>query len=204
VRNETDASTEDLSREEMNGRRILAAARELFIEHGGPEGVNMHQIAKTAEVGQATLYRRYAVMGDICLDIVKTESRPLFDEVDEHLDRHSDTPPLDKLYYAITRFVAFLEKKMPWLCAASRAATGYSPMQSSLYRWMRETCTTLYDEAARRKEITDIDVAYTVEVLLSALRDIDFNLRDRTFLKNRILKGLRQIFIERLKRQDAS
>jgi AcrR family transcriptional regulator len=204
VRKETDVPIEELSREEMNGRRILASARQLFVEHGGPDGVNMHQIAKAAEVGQATLYRRYAVMGDICIDIVKTESRPFIDELDTYLGENQGIPSLDKLDYTIARFVSFLEKKMPWLCAVSRAATDYRPLQSPLYQWMRGTCRTLYDEAAQRKEITDIDVPYTVEVLLSALHDIDFHLRAHAVSRKRIVKGLHQIFIERLKRQDES
>ena len=81
---------------------------------------------------------------------------------------------------------------MPWLCAVNRAATDYRPLQSPLHQWMRKTCIALYDGASQRKELADIDVPY-----------IDFHLRDRGLLKTRIMDGLHQIFIERLKREGA-
>lgn len=195
-----ETKTAKLSREERNRIRILEEARKLFIEHQGAEGVNMHQIATGAGVGQATLYRRYTEIGDICIDIVKEECQPLFDELSDYLDHNSETPPLDRLYYVIQQFAGFLDHKSPWLCSVSRAILGYRPMQTPLYQWMREACLSLFEEAKQAGELSaDVDIPYTVEALLSALHDIDFHLHDHGFSVERIMQGLDRIFIKGLR-----
>lgn len=194
-----EAKTTNLSREELNRIRILAEARRLFIERQGTDGVNMHQIAKGAGVGQATLYRRYTELGDICIEIVKEECQPLFDELSNYLNHNSEKPPLDRLYYVIQQFAEFLDCKSPWLCSVSRTILGYRPMQTPLYQWMRDTCLSLLNEASQSGELSDVDIPYTVEALLSALHDIDFHLHDHDFSVERIVQGLDRIFIKGLK-----
>lgn len=194
-----ETKTAKLSREELNRIRILDEARKLFIEHKGTEGVNMHQIAKGAGVGQATLYRRYTEIGDICIDIVKEECQPLFDKLSDYLNCNLDTLPLDRLHYVIQKFVEFLEIKSPWLCSVSRTILGYRPMQTPLYQWMRDTCLSLLNEAEQSGELSNVDIPYTVEALLSTLHDIDFHLHDHDFSVERIVQGLDRIFIKGLK-----
>ncbi|MFL0249507.1 TetR/AcrR family transcriptional regulator [Clostridium neuense] len=197
---ETEASTTKLSREEKNRKRILFEAKKLFIDNEGTDGVNMHQIAKAAEVGQATLYRRYKEIGDICIEIVNEECQPLFNELNKYLDKSLESEPLDKLYHVIDRFVMFLYEKNPWLCAVSRATLGYRPMQTPLYQWMRHTCTMLLSEAEQHGDISDIDITYTVEIMLSALHDLDFHLKNSGLTIERIMQGLERIFIKGLKK----
>lgn len=199
MRKEEEDKNEELSREERNGRLILDAARKLFIEYHGADGVNMHQIAKVAGVGQATLYRRYSEIGDVCVEIVKEECQPLFSELQTYLTQNEDDAPLVRLSYVINRFAAFLEEKSPWLCSISRTVMGFHPMQSLLYQWMRNTCRSLYTEAIQKGEISDVDVSYTVEALLSAMHDIDFHLQDQSINVEQILQGLHRIFIDGLK-----
>jgi len=187
------------STDEVFRRRILESARTLFIEQG-VENVNMHQIAKMAEVGQASLYRRYTEKGDICMEIVREECQPLFEDVKAYLDQSMEVPPLNRLYQVIEKFVAFLEAKVPWLCAVSRASSGFRPLQSPLYQWMRITCRDLLNEAIELGDVEDVDVLYTVEALLAALHNIDFHIQDQGFSTKQILQGLRRIFIEGLKK----
>ena len=188
-----------LCKDELIRRRILESARLLFIEQG-VESVNMHQIAKMAEIGQATLYRRYTEKGDICMEIVLEECQPLFDEVKAYLDQSTQIPILDRLYQVIIKFVDFMEAKVPWLCSLSRATPGYRPLQSPLYQSMRNTFRELLNEAVKQGEVADVDVFYTVEVLLAALHNIDFHIRDQGFSNKQILQGLHRIFIEGLKK----
>ncbi|MCY8910784.1 TetR/AcrR family transcriptional regulator [Bacillus atrophaeus] len=187
-----------LPREEINRRRILESAKELFIEHG-VETVNMHQIAKMAGVGQATLYRRYTEKGDICIEVVREECQPLFEEIDSYLDQTSEETALERLYQVIMKFIAFLEKRVPWLCSVSRASSGYRPFQSPLYQWMRITCRRLLQEAVDTGEASAVDVPYTVETLMATLFNIDFHLKDQGFSTEQILQGLQRIFIDGLK-----
>lgn len=191
--------TTQLSRDEAIRRRILESARTLFIEQG-VENVNMHQIAKMAEVGQASLYRRYTEKGDICMEIVLEECQPLFDEVKTYLAQSVETPFLDQLYQVIIKFVTFVETRSSWLCSVSRAIAGYRPLQSPLYQWMRHICRELLQEAGQRGETVDLDVLYTVEALLAALHNIDYHIRDQGFGTQQILLGLHRIFIAGLKK----
>jgi Transcriptional regulator len=202
MREQNEDKNAQLSREERNGRLILDAARKLFIEYHGADGVNMHQIAKAAGVGQATLYRRYSELGDICAEVVKEECKPLFRELETYLAKNEGDSPLNRLSYVINRFTDFLEEKSPWLCAISRTVMGYRPMQSLLYQWMRDTCRSLYTEALQRNELSDVDVAYTVEALLSALHDFDFHLQGQDIGMDQIRHGLRRLFIDGLKAAD--
>lgn len=188
-----------LSREEVNRRKIIQAARALFIEHGGIHDVNMHQIAKTAGVGQASLYRRYSEINDLSIDVVMEECQPLFDQMDQWLKDYREAPPLEQLYAMVEQFADFLEKKSPWLCHVSRSLTGHRPMQSPLYMWMRNCCQRLLEQAQKNNDIEDIDIAYTVEALMSALHNLDIHMIDQGFEKQRILQGIRRLYIDGLK-----
>lgn len=66
-----DRRETDLYRE-----RILKAARQLFHEHG-LDGVSMYMIARTAEIGQGSLYRRYADIGEIGSDLLRDNTEKL-------------------------------------------------------------------------------------------------------------------------------
>ncbi|WP_405078672.1 TetR/AcrR family transcriptional regulator [Paenibacillus chitinolyticus] len=198
VNSESQSASPKIPREELNRRRILASARELFIKNG-VDNVNMHQIAKTAGVGQASLYRRYSDKGDICQEIACEEYQPLFDEVQAFLDQSPETAALDRLYHVIVRYVSFLEAKVPWLCEVSRASTGHRPLQSPLCQWMRNISRNLLNEAVERGDVSGVDIPYTIEALLAVLHNIDYHLQDEGFTSQRVLDGLQRIFIEGLK-----
>ena len=54
-----------------NRKLILKEAGALF-EKFGVDAVSMHQIAKSAGIGQGTLYRRYSHKGELCMDMELT------------------------------------------------------------------------------------------------------------------------------------
>src|SRR6478735_6638849 len=55
-----------------NRRQLLAVAKQLFSTQG-IENTNMHEIGRTAGVGQATLYRHFADKGEICHALIKED-----------------------------------------------------------------------------------------------------------------------------------
>ena len=192
------SKTEKTPRKEITKRKVLNAAKKLFIQNG-VETVNMHQIAKTANVGQASLYRQYKQLNDICADIVSEECQVLIDETQNYLsnpnEKHSS---LDKLYQVIIMFVAYLEPRLDWVCEVTRASTNYRPIQSPLYQWMRKVCTELLLEAVEKGEIAQLDVPFTVEAILGTLNNIDEQLLHQGYSVDRILLGIKVLYIDGL------
>ncbi|WP_182299150.1 TetR/AcrR family transcriptional regulator [Cohnella cholangitidis] len=93
-----------------NRQLILQTAHDLFNEHG-VQPVSMHQIAKTAGVGQATLYRRYAHKGDLCLDILDDYSNQLVEMIRAYLEENKQAPAAERLGGIIDHWVDAIEEK---------------------------------------------------------------------------------------------
>src|SRR5690606_37833343 len=53
-----------------NRQRLLAAAKRLFAAQG-VDATSMHEIARTAGVGQGTLYRHFADKAELCHALLK-------------------------------------------------------------------------------------------------------------------------------------
>ncbi|QCR33433.1 TetR/AcrR family transcriptional regulator [Lysinibacillus sp. SGAir0095] len=185
-------------RTEITKRKVLNAAKELFIQ-SGVANVNMHQIAQTAKVGQASLYRQYRNLSDICADIVSEECQVLIDETQYYLSNtNKNQSSLDKLYQVIIKFVAYLEPRLDWVCEVTRASTNYRPIQSPLYQWMRKICTQILWEALEKGEVTELDVPFTVEAILGTLNNVDEQLIHQGYSVERILLGIKRLYIDGL------
>ncbi|MCL6459532.1 MAG: TetR/AcrR family transcriptional regulator [Gorillibacterium sp.] len=197
MQTESKAAAPKLSREETTRRRILTSAKTLFIQNGA-EQVNIHQIVKHAGVGQASVYRRYADKSEICLEIVQEECQPLFDDVQAYLAQSNGIPALERLDDLIKKYVTFLTQRTAWLCSIARASYGYRPFQSALYQSMRTNFTALLNEAEQQQFIKAIDIPYTVEILLVAIHNIDFQIIEQGFSTERILAGIRRLFMDGL------
>ncbi|MFJ9462195.1 TetR/AcrR family transcriptional regulator [Viridibacillus arvi] len=191
---------EKKTRKEITKRKVLNAAKELFIQKG-VESVNMHQIALTAKVGQASLYRQYNKLSDICADIVREECQVLIDDTQYYLSNTNENlSSLDKLYQVIIKFVSYLEFRVDWICEVTRASTNYRPIQSPLYQWMRKLCSELLLEAVENGEIFDVDVPFTVEAILGTLNNVDEQLLHQGYTINRILEGIEHIYFNGLRK----
>lgn len=93
---------------------ILNAANDLFNEFGA-EAVSMHQIAKSAGVGQGTLYRRYSSKAELCMDIMKESFYEFKQGVDNYLAETEPLPVQTRLRGMIGLIVDFLHKESRWL-----------------------------------------------------------------------------------------
>lgn len=189
---------ENNPRKRITKEKIIISAKELFIENA-VENVNMHQIAQRANIGQATLYRNYTKLSDICTDIVREECGVLIDEAREYLNNADENQAaLEKLYQVIVYFISYIEMRVDWVCTVTRASTNYRPIQSPLYQWMRKTITELLTEADRKKEIRALDIPFTVEAILGTLNNIDDQLLYQEYTSVRILKGIKDLYIDGL------
>ncbi|RKP50079.1 TetR/AcrR family transcriptional regulator [Cohnella endophytica] len=134
---------------------ILQTALQLFDKHG-VQPVSMHQIAKTAGIGQATLYRRYAHKGDLCMDMLQEYAKQLTDEIDELLVSSQSLPALDRLSGIMNKWIDAIEEKFGLIvameskmsCEDERGNFFHTPM----YRYFRDKMASIFAEIHATKE----------------------------------------------------
>lgn len=95
---------EDLS------RAILETANHLFNKYGVEE-VSMHQIAKSAGVGQGTLYRRYSNKADLCIGLMQNNFDHFRSEVTAYLEASAEEAVQVRLKGYLSIIIHFLEQK---------------------------------------------------------------------------------------------
>ncbi|TJY40754.1 TetR/AcrR family transcriptional regulator [Cohnella pontilimi] len=156
-------------------RKILQTAEKLFDEHG-VNAVSMHQIAKTAGVGQGTLYRRYAHKGDLCLDLIQDFSREFMEQIERYLKKNENLSPQERLGAILDLWIDMIEKKAELIMTVqahqmmeaeeSRAATFF---QSPLYSYVRQRMSELLAEIAASESGAQADPTLTAHALICAL-----------------------------------
>ena len=182
--------------------RILAAARSLFSTLG-VAAVSMHQVAMAACVGQGTLYRRYANKGELCLDLLGEQGHMLQTETEAFLAQTATTSARTRLDGVLERLVRFEEANWQLLSAIVEASCGGRrdlQYRNPLVQWLHSAIASLLEEAVTRHELPPVDVTYTADALLSALA-VDLYLyqrQERGFSPERILQGVRRIYVDGL------
>jgi len=194
-------------------QRILEVAQRLFAEHG-VDAVSMHQIAIAAGIGQGTLYRRYAHKGELCMDLLRERYERFVEEIATLLAARATFPALDRLDSVLAKCVALLEEHGALLgpagetneqCSASDISRHFSFQGSPWYLWLQELFAGLLAEAVERGEINALDVSYTTDAILTTLHPMfySFQRKEHGFSSERILQGLRRIYIDGLKASSA-
>jgi AcrR family transcriptional regulator len=189
-------------------RRILAAARTLFADRG-VAAVSMHQIALAAGVGQGTLYRRYANKGELCLDLLGDNGHQLQAETTSFLTDSAPTlSARQRLDGVLSRLVDFEEANGQLLSAIVEASCGGRrdlQYRNPLVQWLHCTVAGLLEQAVAQRELPALDVTFTADTILSALA-VDlylFQRLERGFSPQRILRGVRRIYIDGLMAQSS-
>ena len=183
-------------------KRILETAQHLFAAHG-VQAVSMHQIAREAGVGQGTLYRRYAHKGDLCMDLLYEVHARLDKDIATLLAAKAEASALERLDGVLVGIVTFFEEQWPllepvvadsreWLCNDTSEQKSPPP-----YLWLYGLLKRLLTEAVAQGELVELDVAYTVDAILATLHPMiyHFQRQERGFSQERILQGLRRIYI---------
>ena len=193
-------------------RRILEVAQRLFAEHG-VDVVSMHQIAKTAGVGQGTLYRRYSHKGELCMDLLHERHERFIQEIATLLTTKATSPALEKLDGVLTHIVTLMEEQSTLLgpvtmpdmrgpqCEEAGAPRRFSLQDMPWYRWLYSLIAELLTEAVQREELNSLDIPYTADAILATFHPMfyRFQRQERGFSSERILQGLRRIYIEGMK-----
>jgi AcrR family transcriptional regulator len=191
-------------------RRILAAASRLFGTNG-IDAVNMYQIAQEAGIGQGTLYRRYAHLGEIYSDLLHSDTERFladmeaddFGEVSE-TEKEGLSSELDRLNEIITRLVLYVDDHVELLSAINNMYAGKSflPHKRPITLRLHRLFASILERACKQGEAPDIDVTQTANILLAALAPEQYlHHRDHLgYSKERYLSGIRRIFIDGLRK----
>jgi AcrR family transcriptional regulator len=190
-------------------QRILEVARRLFAEYG-VGAISMHQIALAAGVGQGTLYRRYAHKGELCMDLLRERHEQFAQEIAALLAATATFPALERLESVLAKSVGLLEEQSALLgpvaepdvpCNEADASRHFAFQYSPWYLWLHELLAGLLTEAVGRGELAPLDIPFTVDAVLATLNPMfyRFQRQERGFSPERILQGLRRIYIEGVK-----
>jgi len=188
---------------------ILQKAQMLFSEHG-VDKVSMHQIAKSAGIGQGTLYRRYAHKGELCLDILQESSLKVHDEMIAYLAANQSSPVQERLYQLFHIIISFLEKESAFL-EAIQAPTYEGRcsilFQTPLYQAIHSAISSQLVEASQagsHHASALYEPAFMTYAILAAMApDLYLHLRRSCgYSPQNIVSNLQKVFIHPFFQQD--
>ncbi|MGE6632137.1 TetR/AcrR family transcriptional regulator [Bacillus sp. NPDC077027] len=153
------------------GKEIEEVALSLFNEYG-VENVSMHKIAKRAQIGQGTLYRRYSNKSDLCLSLLEKKWEQLVPDLHTYLSQISDQPVRDRLRYVLVELNLIVGKHLDWFRMLT--ISGNLEQTSRVYdcdysQSIRQTIKDLLKEAQEKGEATIQDVNLTTLFMSSPI-----------------------------------
>jgi AcrR family transcriptional regulator len=183
-------------------RVILQKAQTLFVEQG-LDNVSMHQIAKSAGVGQGTLYRRYAHKGELISDIMKESSSRICDEITLYMTTSVDKPIRERMEQVFQFWLDFLEMKSQWLeaiqaptCEGRRSIIYRTPLYQSILSAISELLSLI----ALKENGLPQNPGFTADVIIASMApDLYLFLRrERGYSLAEIKLNLLKIYLDPL------
>ncbi|MEF2245645.1 MULTISPECIES: TetR/AcrR family transcriptional regulator [unclassified Paenibacillus] len=151
--------------------KILSTANALFIQHG-VEDVSMHQVAKTAGIGQGTLYRRYPNKSKLCFAIMKSKFDFIMADIEDYLLNEKDRPIMERMFTLIKKIVVLIQEDMEWLMAATCSERLEEAKENCYeappFTYIANKMNELLEEAARHGELIDLDPAFASRMIASS------------------------------------
>ena len=183
-------------------RLLLAAAKRLFSSQG-VEHTSMYAIARAAGVGQGTLYRRFAHKGELCQALIADDIED-FRTHAESLVTGSAAPAdtMARLDALLVALIQLTEQHLPLFGVIEQTQTSPGrrprPFQSPFHARLREWITSLLAEASATGELAPMDIEYTADAILAVVAPpvLGYQRLDRGYSQERIIAGLRRLFIE--------
>jgi AcrR family transcriptional regulator len=183
-------------------RLILQKALSLFAEHG-VDSVSMYQIARSAGIGQGTLYRRYAHKGQLCLDLMQESSLRFQEKIDLYLRENKELPIRERIETVLLTLLDFMDEQFNWLgaiqaptCEERRTIIYRSP----LYRSMHTIIGDLLEEAKKFGCCPSLDPIFTADAIMASMAPdlYAFMRHDRGYSKNDYSRSLLALYIDPL------
>jgi Transcriptional regulator len=184
---------------------ILQTTESLFSKYG-VENVSMHQIAKAANVGQGTMYRRYANKGDLCMDLMKDHFQDLQNSVHRFLESAESLPVKERLLAVFQELIRFMEKyahlfEMIQSYPISRCEhTRTRFFKSPPYVFMHSVITSLLEEAIRSETARPVNADFTAHMLMASINPkvYIFLKKEKGYTTDEIIKNFNRTFLEPL------
>lgn len=203
-----DANADKDKRDAEYRRRILDAARRLMDQHGA-DAVNMYQIAQEAGIGQGTLYRRFEHTGEIYSELLRTNLERFVGKLeDDFADSNGNVQPaLDRLEACVARLVDYIDENFDFLfainCMYASKMDAMPFMRPSMMR-LRELLDRLVQQAVPARLLPDFDTRlYTHFIIMAAMPEsYKFACRILGYDKDRFFAGIRQMYIDNLRRKE--
>jgi AcrR family transcriptional regulator len=182
-------------------QKILDTAQALFNKYG-VEDVSMHQVAKTAGIGQGTLYRRYPSKSKICFSLMEAKIDRFLQELDEYL-RNSDEPVAVRIRTIITRVILHFNEDLEWLRVMLTSdrleETKNHLCENPPFTYLRLQIKTLLEDAAEQGVLMPVDPQFTSVMMASLPRaDIILFLRDMGYSAEQIAEQYCRSFVDPL------
>ncbi|WP_162462937.1 TetR/AcrR family transcriptional regulator [Paenibacillus psychroresistens] len=190
-------------KDSIEHRRIILQKAQLLFTEYGVDSVTMHQIAKSAGIGQGTLYRRYAHKGELCQDLMKESCDHLCDEILQYLDNNQQQPAKERLTTLLEIFLNFIESHSHWLVSIQApTCEGRQTLmyQSPLYSFMHNTISQLFNEVEPKVNGAVADGAFRADTLIASINPelYLFMRHERGYSKEEIKNNLIQLYLDPL------
>lgn len=159
-------------------KSILQTTESLFSKYG-VKNVSMHQIAKAANVGQGTMYRRYANKGELCLELMSENFHCLQVKTLQSLADLKSKPVKERMLALLKLHLNFLEKHAQlfetihsFITCTNNAKPFY---EKAPYIFFHQTIRSLFEEAIAKKEALPINADFTAHTLIASMNPKIYN-----------------------------
>jgi AcrR family transcriptional regulator len=184
-----------------NQERILTVARQLFATQG-VDATSMNEIAQVAQVGPGTLYRCFAHKAALGEALLAEEIAAFWRQVDTTLLPDAPGSALSQLDWLLDALLRMTESNMPLFAMVLEVVKPrHEAYQNPFYPALHQRISQQLTKAVAQGETVELDVSFTADVILAAIMPplYDFQRQSRHFSRERILAGMRRLFIDGLR-----
>ena len=191
-----------------NRQQILVVAKQLFTTQG-IDCTSMHEIGRTAGVGQATLYRHFADKGEICHALIKEDLAAFQERVGVLISSAgAAASPMARLETLIIEKNRLTESHLPLFAAMDEAAAAAprKPFRGPFHMWLHEQITSLLAQAVAQSEVEPLDAAFAADAILAAVAPhlYRYQRQDLGYSSERIMAAMRHLFIDGLRQKSSA